>query len=517
MRLPNLAGNITNFNQTLDHFNSTSTETFQQRYVLNDDYCKPNCDTSSPILLYISGEAQMSESRIESGPLIDLAKATESLLASLEHRFYGRSIPRELTTENLARYLTTPQALADLAAFVTFLKNGNSSRAVIVAGGSYAGTLATYFRETYPHLANFSWSSSPPLHIKNDFTEYDQHVAEVLKSQSRECYNGAVKIVEYFDNRTATDAGFQEVRERMGFKNLTDKVSLLEIVADQFAGMVQYRSRDGGAELKEFCENQTHPEAIDDFFNWFNATNPNPDDDDVLQLTDVSNVSEQADSRAWTWQTCNEYGWFQTASGQLRSKSVNLSYFERVCDRLFNETIAVQDDLRRRFGDRKPNISNVVFVNGAIDPWSTLSLPSEANISSYNFFSVRIENGSHCSDLSPSVNDTQDIVKKREYVLDLLTQMFKNSTSCASNLTKCASNNQAINGRCELGHLICDEMWGGDCCSERLVDTVIFQVSAAALVVLPAIMMIVIGSSAWFLFQKEVNEPDIGAIRTLGE
>jgi hypothetical protein len=200
------------------------------------------------------------------------------------------------------------------------------------------------------------------------------------------------------------------------------------------------------------------------------------------------------------------------ASGKLRSASVNLTYFDRVCQTLFNGTsLANQDDLRRRFGGRHQNSSIIIFVNGAIDPWSTLSLQSEFNNSDYQFFSVRIETGSHCSELSPAPTDTDEIIAKRKYVIDLIAELLVNATNCTVNCGKDGGH-----GHCELGHCICDQMWGGENCGDRQTSAIIFQVSAAALVVLPAIMMIVIGCSAWFLFQKEVNEPDIGTMGTIG-
>jgi serine protease 16 len=508
MRLPSLAGTIQLFNQTLDHFNTSSLLTFPQRYILNTDFCNvpsvSSCDINSTIILYISGEAPMSSSRVSTGPLVDLSNRTHSLLASLEHRFYGESIPLDLTTDSLTRFLTTEQALADLSSFIDFLKKGNSSRSVIVVGGSYAGTLSSYFRQTYPNHANISWSSSPPLLLKLNFTEYDFHCAEVLKNQTDypRCYSNSLGLIQWFDRAITNETEFQTARSRMRLNRSIDSISMLSMVADQLAGMIQYRSRDGGRQLTEYCQNQSGLSFdIDSFFDWFAADNPDPDSNDQLLLTNVSRFAADADSRAWTWQTCNEYGWFQTASGELRSSYLNLSYYVRVCNVLFNGTgLPNQAELARRFGGLNPRTSNIVFVNGAVDPWSTLSIENEENITEHRKWSVRIYSGSHCSELSVVPGEPEETTKKREFVLDLIEGLLKNGTQCIEN---CGGGGH---GHCELGKCLCDPMWGGETCDEKQIDVLIFQISAGAMVGLPAIMMVVIGCSAWVLFRAETEE-----------
>ena len=97
-------------------------------------------------------------------------------LIALEHRFYGASQPFEDTSlENLI-YLTSRQALADIAEFLRSMNADKTDRKVIIIGGSYPGALSAWFKEKYPHLAIASWSSAGVVYPKEDLPEFDKQV-----------------------------------------------------------------------------------------------------------------------------------------------------------------------------------------------------------------------------------------------------------------------------------------------------------------------------------------------------
>ena len=70
-----------------------------------------------------------------------------ALLMSLEHRYYGDSQPfDDWSVENL-KYLTSMQALADVAHFIESQNEVLKRKADwIVIGGSYPGALAAWFK-----------------------------------------------------------------------------------------------------------------------------------------------------------------------------------------------------------------------------------------------------------------------------------------------------------------------------------------------------------------------------------
>ncbi|OHT11120.1 Clan SC, family S28, unassigned serine peptidase [Tritrichomonas foetus] len=488
------------FKQKLDHFNLSDHTTFDQLYYEDYDYF----DSENPrIILYIGGEATLSfgDSSIKKGPIEDLANITHSYFAALEHRFYGISAPKiDLTTEVLTKYLTSIQALDDLALFLKDRKKvvckEHTDCPVLIIGGSYAGTLSSMFRMKYPHLANFSWASSPPLTIKLDFPEYDMHVSQAIKNYSEDCHTRSVELMQEIE--TNADS-FNKFRENTNFKKSVDRVSTLSEIADLFAGIVQYDSRTNA--IKDYCDRNIN--TLDDFIQFFNEQDPEPDDGDALLLFNSSynQPIDYKNSRAWTFQTCNEFGWFQTASGEFRSKEVNIEYYNRICQAAFNLTVPDVTDMNIRYGLTHPQSTNVIFANGLTDPWSIISIPENYEDVTFQQYNYHIAGGSHCSELSSNPNESHDLISKRKKMFEIVQEWME------FNVTKCS-----VHGEPHLSKCICKYSWSGVNCDKRTVKEKIFKLFSSLVVCLPTFMMIGIGVAAWILFKKEQQEPEIKTI-----
>lgn len=140
-----------------------------------------------------------------------IAKKFGAALVSPEHRYYGKSSPFEsLTTENL-KFLSSKQALFDLAVFRQYYQvrfqlllsviikminhvlrssfchvketlNAKYNRtgaenSWFVFGGSYAGALSAWFRLKFPHLTCGSLASSGVVLAIHNFTDFDKQVS----------------------------------------------------------------------------------------------------------------------------------------------------------------------------------------------------------------------------------------------------------------------------------------------------------------------------------------------------
>jgi hypothetical protein len=150
------------FTQKVDHFSSTNSDTFQQKY-----YTRIGA-SNGPVFLYISGEAPLSGLPSDAVTTI-YATHFNATIVTLEHRFYGSSLPygNDFSTPKLA-LLTVEQALADLATFVTWFAK---HRPVVTFGCSYAGAMSAWFRVRYPNVTVGSISSSGVVNPILDFTQ----------------------------------------------------------------------------------------------------------------------------------------------------------------------------------------------------------------------------------------------------------------------------------------------------------------------------------------------------------
>ena len=125
---------LTYTNQYIDHFGFTETGTFNQRYLINDSYWRPptHPDGPGPIFFYCGNEGYIETFAGNSGFMFDIAAEYGALLLFAEHRYYGHSFPYGTAEDAYANtttlnYLTSEQALADFAQFLTWFKSDPST------------------------------------------------------------------------------------------------------------------------------------------------------------------------------------------------------------------------------------------------------------------------------------------------------------------------------------------------------------------------------------------------------
>ena len=101
-----------NITQKRDHFNEHDTATWQMRYWVDETYLidgKVQPDT--PVFLSMGGEGASGP---PGGQMAELAQTHHALLASIEHRYFGDSIPtKDFSTDNF-QWLGTEQVRASL-------------------------------------------------------------------------------------------------------------------------------------------------------------------------------------------------------------------------------------------------------------------------------------------------------------------------------------------------------------------------------------------------------------------
>jgi thymus-specific serine protease len=304
-----------------------------QRYWINKELW---AGKGYPIVVFIGGEGEESCRRLLKGLYFyDLAEQHQALLVNVEHRFYGESYPTvDMSTKNL-KYLSADQALADLAQIIGYVKKSldTEESKVITVGGSYPGNLAAWFRLKYPSVTHGSIASSAPVTAKLNFYEYMEVVGQaIIYFSGQRCYDAFVDAANEVAAKAAEGVGSAGMKalesdfntcsaitsdldlgilysDLMGYvqetvqmnlettsMNVTDICSIMTASEDSYAQfaelMTAYRN-----EYDLSCQDASWKEMVE----YISATGKDP-----------SNMI-----RPWTYQTCNEFGFFQTTDSKV--------------------------------------------------------------------------------------------------------------------------------------------------------------------------------------------------------
>jgi hypothetical protein len=319
--------------QRLNNFDPLDNRTWQMRYYENSFHL----EDGGPIFVYIGGEWTISTGWVLGGHPYDMMRELNGILFYTEHRYYGESRPvSNLTIDNL-RFLNVDQALADLAHFIVHIKQTipevrNSG--VILVGGSYSATMATWFMQKYPHLANGAWSSSAPLEAKVDFVEYKEVVSESIEivggenctRRIRNAFEELEKLIA--ENNTRRIEEVFHLCHPLNLNNDLDVWSFVSDMAGPWSGIVQYHS-ERDQDVQSQCEilvNNDIESDIEALSHWWWFESIDQEDPGfycydhryetaLYYFTGTSWESRAArDSyRQWLYQTCAEYGWYQSS------------------------------------------------------------------------------------------------------------------------------------------------------------------------------------------------------------
>lgn len=411
------------FDQRLDHNNPFDQRRFSQNYWVSPGYAK---DNNSPVLLYFCGETTCSDYDVRF--MFPWAEKIGASVVVIEHRYYGASQPfAQNTAENL-RWMTIPQAIDDFAAIVKHIKKTKHMTGPwIVSGGSYAGMLASYFRQTYPRLVTGAWASSAPVHVEEDYQGYD---LQMVKNISESCATSLRKVTALAEVAVQDPTAFAELRQKFHAEELTDADDFLFGIIDVAAAAVQYRLTN------VLCDSFISDDVMTDFANFLEAMATNfgylPTSYSFASAMDTNAGQGNSDLRTFFYQQCNEYGLFQTAykdpAISLRSQRLNMNYMRRGCERLFGRSfVAGTDDLNARYYYPllSQKSSEIYFTNGSLDPWMPLGIATEnGNWNNPNIYALMIDGSFHCDDLSYKRSTTTDPLKNASAIVQLLMKKW---------------------------------------------------------------------------------------------
>ncbi|GJZ53382.1 probable serine protease EDA2, partial [Tanacetum coccineum] len=302
-----------------------------------------------PIFLVICGESTCGG--ISDDYITVLAKKFGAAMVTLEHRYYGKSNPFDsLSTENL-KFLSSKQALYDLATFRQFyqiaknkfkerrclsvvedmnrrdttnmilepvtkslnlkLNRENVENPWFVFGISYAGALSAWFRLKFPHLTCGSVASSGVVHAILNFEQYDQQIGESVGPECKAILQEVTQLVE-----KQLDSDGESIKTKFGASELKVDGDFMYLLADGAAEAIQYGNPD--KLCTPMIEAKKAGEDVVDAYAKYIASLGF----DIKSYTEEYMKNTSSPSRLWWFQVCTEVAFFQVAPANDSSKIV---------------------------------------------------------------------------------------------------------------------------------------------------------------------------------------------------
>jgi pimeloyl-ACP methyl ester carboxylesterase len=416
------------YQQLINPQDESDTRTFSQRFFYSGSLAS---GPDAPVLLYVCGEATCDAGNL-GGATASYARELKAHRITLEHRYYGYSQPfPTLTTANM-QYLSTENALLDLKNFQLWAqKTLKLTGPWIVIGGSYPGSLAAYYRFKFPELVVGALASSGPVQAKENFEEYD---ATVTRAAGPACAAKMREAVSTIEASLDKPEELARIKGLFGASDVIDPVDFLYVVADMGAIAIQYGYQES------FCNKLINggPDVVASYgqvgsqlFEMFGLTAV-MDSSQGAMSEDPNDYLSPWGIRQWLYQSCTEYGYWQVAHSdpalRVRSGLIDLKYHHNLCAKVFGIPVPVQPEKKNlAFYEpiRNPGVaSNIYFVNGGNDPWSTLSITTErANSLNPAIDLFTIPGASHCEDLgAPSSSDSAGLKQSRAFASKKFTQ-----------------------------------------------------------------------------------------------
>ncbi|WFD06482.1 hypothetical protein MVES1_001827 [Malassezia vespertilionis] len=429
--------------QALDHFDGATNATFQQRYFLDMHWydsgaskrMRKNGKEIVPVIVYDGGESDIDARRpmLETGIVRLLAEATGGIGIVLEHRYYGTSLPDRAALGNGSdwgvdqlRWLNTRQSLHDSASFIERMRfpgvGTDAEVRVIYYGGSYAGARAAFMRKTYPNLVHGAIASSAVVGASVDLPEYYYAVARYSPSKCAQAMQHAVHALDAIIapseevNVTQADA----LRSLFNASNVTSLDDFASLVAVPL-GIFQSNTWENDARVspwQRFCASLVNgtraaqlrkehalalaqlPSVPDTLLNWGDVVRGLlPESGDAWRMSDPSFFRQDggvlSDNKAWTFQVCTEYGYYQLAppiphlaTGQasgpkILSARIDARLYQTLCDQGFTPGThfampkTPNVSIPNAYGNMHLAVDRLAFIDGQADPWRSMTPHSE--------------------------------------------------------------------------------------------------------------------------------------------
>merc|ERR1712150_69996 len=125
--------------------------------------------------------------------------------------------------------------------------------------------------------------------------------------------------------------------------------------------------------------------------------------------------------RAYYWQSCTEFSFFQTTYQEEQRFG---SFGAYLTSKTLQQAV---DEINEEYQGFSPDVTNVVWVHGSLDPWHPLGITSDLNEASPAIF---IPGASHGEDMLHSdPSDSKEMRDAKKQIGELMSQWVNKSQS----------------------------------------------------------------------------------------
>ncbi|XP_013133813.1 PREDICTED: putative serine protease K12H4.7 [Papilio polytes] len=392
----------------LNHFDASNNDTFLMRYYYNNEFA-----TSNNVVIVVGGPWSIAPDWVTGGLPHELAEKIGAGLFYTEHRYYGQTRPTSDTSVPELRFLSTDQALGDLAQFIQHVKSDQfeggrfSGGQVALAGCALAGSLATWMRLAYPHLVSAAFSDSGPLLAQDEFAEYLEVVWEALRVQGgAECVATLDEAMERLFADMLTQEGPDRISRMFNTCTPINGSDPLDTTTFFWWGVLQPLARlvqsARPGDIAGVCDVLTDTSVpplqavvTERLASWVTSQAAGCLQASYTALlaehTNTSYDAPRSADRLWMYQSCVQFGWHHTtASFYSFHNAVALPYFRNLCRQYFSDDF---DDTLQWEGIER---TNLLFGGLSVLPDRVLSVAARHDPNS-----LLTPNTTHATQLSP--------------------------------------------------------------------------------------------------------------------